>query len=107
MANINLNSESLAGARAGQRAITALAITALKVIERRALAPRRRGFQMIRGMNPMARMVAATRRALAMYDLDRCCAIWWLYCLHFGFTGDVMLGLAAVSVAHERSRCGI
>ncbi|WP_225136109.1 hypothetical protein [Bradyrhizobium yuanmingense] len=102
MANINLNSKSLAGARAGQRAITAL-----KVIVWRALARRRRGFQMTRGMKPMARMVAATRRALVMYDLDRCCAIWWLYRLHFGFTGDVMLGLAAVSVAHERSRCGI
>ncbi|MCA1363432.1 hypothetical protein I6F14_23850 [Bradyrhizobium sp. IC3069] len=62
---------------------------------------------MTRGMKPMARMVAATRRALAMYDLDRCCAIWWLYRLHFGFTGDVMLGLAAVSVAQQRSRCGI
>ncbi|WP_439402417.1 hypothetical protein ACNJYA_08125 [Bradyrhizobium sp. DASA03068] len=102
MANINLSSQSIAGARAGQRAITAL-----KVIKCRALAPRRRGFQMTRGMKPMARMVAATRRALAMYDLDRCCAIWWLYRLHFGFTGDVMLGLATVSVAQERSRCGI
>ncbi|MDA9474848.1 hypothetical protein XI03_10125 [Bradyrhizobium sp. CCBAU 65884] len=58
-------------------------------------------------MKPMWRMVAATRRALAMYDLDRCCAIWWLYRLHFGFTGDAVLGLAAVTVAQERSRCGI
>ncbi len=55
----------------------------------------------------MARMVVAIRPALALYDLDRCCAIWWLYRLHFGFTGDVMLGLAAVTVAQERSRCGI
>ncbi len=55
----------------------------------------------------MARMAVAIRRALAMCDLDRCCAIWWLYRLHFGFTGDVVLGLAAVTVAQERSRCGI
>ncbi|MDA9441509.1 hypothetical protein XH98_20955 [Bradyrhizobium sp. CCBAU 51745] len=62
---------------------------------------------MIRAMKPIAWMVAAIRRALAMSDLDRCCAIWWLYRLHFGFTGDVILGLAAVAVAQERSRCGI
>ncbi|RXG85100.1 hypothetical protein EAS61_37125 [Bradyrhizobium zhanjiangense] len=62
---------------------------------------------MIRGMKPMARMVVAIRRALAMCDLDRRCAIWWLYRLHFGVTGDVVLGLAAVTVAQERSRCGI
>ncbi|KRP94648.1 hypothetical protein AOQ72_20840 [Bradyrhizobium yuanmingense] len=62
---------------------------------------------MTRGMKLMSRMVAATRRALAMYDLDRCCAIWWLYRLHFGFTSDVMLGLAAVTVAQKRSPCGI
>ncbi|MBB4383456.1 hypothetical protein GGD61_008156 [Bradyrhizobium sp. SBR1B] len=62
---------------------------------------------MIRGMKPIAGMVVAIRRALAISDLDRCCAIWWLYRIHFGFTGDVMLGLAAVTVAQERSRCGI
>ncbi|SFQ07684.1 hypothetical protein SAMN05216330_1153 [Bradyrhizobium sp. Ghvi] len=62
---------------------------------------------MRRGMKPKARMVIAIRRALAMYDLDRCCAIWWLYSLHFGFTGDVRLGLAAITVTQERSRCGI
>lgn len=102
MANINLSSQSIAGARAGQRAATAR-----KVIEWRAPAPRRRGFHMIQGMKPMARMLAAIRRGLALSDLDRCCAIWWLYRLHFGFTGDVMLGLAAVRIAQERSRCGI
>ncbi|WP_245317011.1 hypothetical protein [Bradyrhizobium manausense] len=62
MASINLSSQSIAGAPAGQRTITTL-----RVIKWRVLAPRRRGFQMTRGMKPMARMVAATRRALAMY----------------------------------------
>ncbi|MGY3238080.1 hypothetical protein ACVWZ4_001262 [Bradyrhizobium sp. USDA 4472] len=73
----------------------------------RAEAPRLRGVQMIRDMKPMARMVLAARRALAISDLDRCCAIWWLYRIHFGFTGKVILGLAAVTVAQETSRCGI
>ncbi|WP_245323259.1 hypothetical protein [Bradyrhizobium shewense] len=100
MTNIKLSYQSIADARA-QRTI------ADQNTRGRTLAPRRRGFQMIRGMKPMARMVVAIRRALAMYDLDRCCAIWWLYRLHFGFTRDVMLGLAAVTVAQERSRCGI
>ncbi|MGY3033777.1 hypothetical protein ACVIIV_002947 [Bradyrhizobium sp. USDA 4354] len=99
MTNINLSHQSIADARA-QRTI------AHQNTKWRTLAPRRRGFQ-TRGMKPMARMVVAIRRALAMYDLDRCCAIWWLYRLHFGFTGDVMLGLAAVTVAQEGSRCGI
>ncbi|MFK4719519.1 hypothetical protein [Bradyrhizobium niftali] len=102
MTNINLTSASIAGARGGQRAITDQ-----KAFKGRALAPRRRGFQMIRGMKPMARMAVATRRALAMYDLDRCRAIWLLYRIHFGFAGDVMLGLAPVRVAQERSRGGI
>ncbi|WFU23457.1 hypothetical protein QA649_36385 [Bradyrhizobium sp. CB1717] len=102
MTNINLTSQSIAAARGGQRAITDQ-----KVFKWRVLAPRRRGFQIILGMKPMARMAVARRRALAMYDLDRCCAIWWLYRLHFGFTGDVMLGLAAVTVAQKGSRCGI
>ncbi|WP_245508800.1 hypothetical protein [Bradyrhizobium zhanjiangense] len=100
MTNINLSCQSIAAARA-QRSITD------QNTKWRTLAPRRRGFQMIRGMKPMAQMVLAIKRALAMCDLDRCCAIWWLYRLHFGFTGDVVLGLAAVTVAQERSRCGI
>ncbi|WP_245471265.1 hypothetical protein [Bradyrhizobium genosp. SA-3] len=58
-------------------------------------------------MKPMARMGVAIKRALAISDLDRCCAIWWLYRLHFGITGNVMLGLTAVTVAQERSRCAI
>ncbi len=62
---------------------------------------------MTRGMKPMARMGVAIKRALAISDLDRCCAIWWLYRLHFGITGNVMLGLTAVTVAQERSRCAI
>lgn len=61
---------------------------------------------MIQRTKPMARMAVAIRRAFAMYDLDRCCAIWWLYRLHFGVTRDVMLGLSAVTIAQERSRCG-
>ncbi|RXG97191.1 hypothetical protein EAV90_22760 [Bradyrhizobium vignae] len=60
---------------------------------------------MRRGMKPRARTAAAIKRARAISDLDRCCAIWWLYRLHFGINRDVMLGLAAV--AQERSRCGI
>ncbi|MDA9456408.1 hypothetical protein XI00_19600 [Bradyrhizobium sp. CCBAU 21359] len=62
---------------------------------------------MRRGMKPIARTVAAIKRARAISDLDRCCAIWWLYRLHFGINRDVMLGLAAGAIARERSRCGI
>lgn len=102
MTNINLTSASIAGARDGQPAIADK-----KAFKWKALAPRRRGFQMIRGMKPMARMAVAIRRALAMYELDRCRAIWWLYRLHFGVAGDVMLGLAPVTVAQKRSRGGI
>ncbi|WP_407120947.1 hypothetical protein [Bradyrhizobium sp. STM 3561] len=100
MTNINLSCQSIADA-CSQRTIADQNTTW------RTLGPRRRGFQMIRGKKPMARMVVAIRRAFAMYDLDRCCAIWWLYRLHFGVTRDVMLGLAAVTIAQERSRCGI
>ncbi|WP_407185385.1 hypothetical protein [Bradyrhizobium centrosematis] len=102
MTNANLSSQfySIADARA-RRVITDQKVTECRV------APRRRGFQIIRGMKPMARMAVAIKRALAIADLDRCCAIWWLYRIHFGFTGEVMLGLAAVTVAQERSRSGI
>ncbi len=100
MANMNLNSQSFADARARQRAVTDQKLTKL-----RALVPRRSGLQMRRGMKPIARMAAAIKRTRAISDLDRCCAIWWLYRLHFGINRDVMLGLPAV--ARERSRCGI
>ncbi|QOZ11838.1 hypothetical protein XH96_33645 [Bradyrhizobium sp. CCBAU 51765] len=58
-------------------------------------------------MNPIARVAAAIKRARALSDVDRCCAIWWLYRLHFGINRDVMLGLDAVTIDQERSRCGI
>ncbi len=100
MGNTNRSFEPVADARDRPRAITDQ-----RVIKWRALAPRGRGFHRIRGMRP--RMAAAIRRALIVYDLDRCCAVWWIYRLHFGITGDVMLGLAAVTAAQERSRCAI
>ncbi|MCP2130988.1 hypothetical protein ABH991_007732 [Bradyrhizobium ottawaense] len=54
---------------------------------------------MRRVMKPIAQVAAATKRARALSDFDRCCAIWWLYRLHFGINRDVMLALAAVTIA--------
>ncbi|WP_271566639.1 hypothetical protein [Bradyrhizobium sp. CCBAU 11386] len=102
MENMNLSSQSFADACARQPTVTDQKLTKF-----RALVPRRSGFQMRRFMKPIARVAAAIKRARALSDLDRCCAIWWLYRLHFGINRDVMLGLAAVTIAHERSRCGI
>ncbi len=93
MANMNLSSQSFAGACAQQRAVTDQKLTKF-----RALVPRRSGSQMRRVMKPIAR-VATLKRARALSDFDRCCAIWWLYRLHFGIDPDVMLALAAVTIA--------
>lgn len=54
---------------------------------------------MRRVMKPIAQVAAATKRARALSDFDRCCVIWWLYRLHFGINRDVMLALAAVTIA--------
>ncbi|WFU71443.1 hypothetical protein [Bradyrhizobium sp. CB2312] len=97
---MNISSQFFTDARARERAVTDQ-----KLSKFTAPVPRRSGFQMRRGMKPIARMAAAIKRARAISDLDRCCAIWWLYRLHFGINRDVMLGLAAI--ARERSRCGI
>ncbi|MBB4375097.1 hypothetical protein GGD63_007941 [Bradyrhizobium sp. cir1] len=49
-------------------------------------------------MKPTAR-AATLKRVRALSDFDRCCAIWWLYRRHFGIDPDVMLALAAVTIA--------
>ncbi|WP_271598506.1 hypothetical protein [Bradyrhizobium sp. CCBAU 45384] len=99
IANMNPapNLLSFADARVRQRAVTDR-----KFSKWRALAPRRPCFQIRRGMKPIARAAAAMKRARALSDLDRCCAIWWLYRLHFGITGSVMLGLTAVKLSSSR-----
>ncbi|WP_225189272.1 hypothetical protein [Bradyrhizobium sp. IC3195] len=102
MANMNLSFQSFADACARQPTVTDQELTKF-----RALVPRRSGFQTRRVMKPIARVAAAINRARALSDLDRCCAIWWLHRLHFGINRDVMFGLAAVTIAQERSRCGI
>lgn len=102
MANMNLSSQSFADAGARQRTVTDQELTKF-----RAPVPRHSGFQMRPVMNPIARVAAAIKRARALSDCDRCCAIWWLYRLHFGIDRDVMLGLDPVTIAQERSRCGI
>lgn len=94
MANLNLSSQSLADASARQRAATDQKLTKFG-----ALASKRSGFQLRPVMKPIARVVAAIKRARALSDFDRCCAIWWLYRLHLGINREVILGLAAVTVA--------
>jgi len=54
---------------------------------------------MRRVIKPLACVAAATKRARALSDFDRCCAIWWFYRLHFGMNRDRVLALAAVTVA--------